>query len=100
MIKINTAAQSTSADTRDTPMEPLTRFKKYRKYGFCLTRAQYSYCPVCNAILNAGPNYMPDRCDKCGQLIDWKDYKWSPEEFIKYMPKDDDSEDDNVFAVD
>lgn len=100
MIKINTAAQSTSADTRDTPMEPLTRFKKYRKYGFVLTRTQYSYCPSCHAILNAGPNYMPEHCSKCGQLIDWDGYTWTPDEFIKYMPEGDASEDDDVFAVD
>ena len=96
-IRINSAADT---DKRDMPQAPLTRFKKYRKYGFVLTRHQYSYCPTCQAILNAGPNYMPERCSKCGQLIDWDGYTWTPDEFIKYMPEGDASEDDDVFAVD
>lgn len=97
MLKLSS---SVGAENRDTPKEPLTRFKKYRKYGFALTQAQYAYCPSCEAMLNAGPNYMPKRCEECGQLIDWTDYQWTPDKFIKYMPEGDNSEDDDLFAVD
>ena len=59
-----------NSDNRDIPQSPLTRFKRYRKFGFVLTDVQMAYCPSCKTQLNAGPNYVPERCSKCGQLID------------------------------
>ena len=89
-----------NSDNRDVPQNPLTRFKRYRKFGFVLTEVQVAYCPSCKTQLNAGLNYVPERCSKCGQLIDWDNYSWREEEFIKYMSKDDSSEDDNISTAD
>ena len=89
-----------NSDNRDVPQSPITRFKRYRKFGFVLTEVQMAYCPSCRKQLNAGPNYVPERCSKCGQLIDWGNYSWREEEFIKYTSKDDNSEDDNLSTAD
>ena len=89
-----------NSDNRDVPQSPITRFKRYRKFGFVLTEVQMAYCPSCRKQLNAGPNYVPERCSNCGQLIDWGNYSWREEEFIKYMSKDDSSEDDNLSTAD
>ena len=89
-----------NSDNRDVPQSPITRFKRYRKFGFVLTEVQMAYCPSCKTQLNAGPNYVPERCSNCGQLIDWGNYSWREEEFIKYMSKDNNSEDDNLSTAD
>lgn len=89
-----------NSDNRDVPQSPITRFKRYRKFGFVLTEVQVAYCPGCKTQLNAGPNYVPERCSNCGQLIDWDNYSWREEEFIRYIEKDDSSEDDNLSTAD
>lgn len=89
-----------NSDNRDIPQSPITRFKRYRKFGFVLTEVQIAYCPSCKTQLNAGPNYVPERCSKCGQLIYWDNYSWREEEVIKYMEKNDSSEDDNLLTAD
>lgn len=90
MITINCAALDINK-----PEVPKTRFKKYKKYGFSLTRVQVAYCPACDHHLNAGPNFMPKRCNECGQLLDWNGYSWTPDEFLKYVDRSDDSEVDD-----
>lgn len=97
MIKINSAA---GTENISVPAVPLTRFKKYAKYGFVLTEAQTCYCPNCTKQLNAGPNYMPETCEACGQFLDWTDYTWSEPKFIKYVDKDDRSEVDDWTVLD
>lgn len=92
MIKISAAA---GAANREAPAVPLTRFKKHAKYGFALTEAQVAYCPACKHELNAGPDYMPKRCEECGQLLDWNDYSWSEPKFIKYVKEGDHSDVDD-----
>ena len=92
MIKINSAA---GTDNINVPAVPLTRFKKHAKYGFALTEAQVAYCPACQKQLNAGPNYMPETCEACGQVLDWQGYTWRKDKFIKYVDKGDRSEVDD-----
>ena len=89
-----------NSDKRDVPQNPITRFKRYRKFGFVLTEVQIAYCPSCRKQLNDGPKYVPERCINCGQLIDWDNYSWREEEVIKYMEKNDSSEDDNLLTAD
>lgn len=49
--------------------KPKIKHGTYNKYGFAITLHQYCICPRCNHILNAGPDYQPDYCSKCGQHV-------------------------------
>ena len=52
-------------------MKPIFRTKQYIKYGFVKMEHEYCCCPKCRNILNAGPNYQPEFCDRCGQALDF-----------------------------
>ena len=47
--------------------KPIARKITYLKYGFVITEHENHYCPRCNHVLNAGPNYQPKYCNQCGQ---------------------------------
>lgn len=69
----------------DKATAPVAAQEEYLKYGFVLTRHQVFYCPICNCVLNAGPNYQPKYCDQCGQHLDFSDAVYEADEFIKYI---------------
>ena len=56
--------------------KPKIKHGTYNKYGFVITLHQYCICPRCNHILNAGPDYQPDYCSKCGQHVNCSDVNW------------------------
>lgn len=53
--------------------KPIIRRNTYKKFGFVVTLRQYCYCPRCNQVLNAGPDYQPKYCGQCGQHVDFSD---------------------------
>jgi predicted nucleic acid-binding Zn ribbon protein len=65
---------------------PIEEEYKYDKFGFIETLAVRYHCPTCNNILNAGPNYRPTCCDKCGQLINFDKIVFKADKFLKYKP--------------
>lgn len=46
-------------------------------------------CPRCNHILNAGPDYQPDYCSKCGQHVNCSDIPWEEEVQLGYVRKEE-----------
>ena len=62
---------------------------EYNKYGFVITLHQYCICPRCNHILNAGPDYQPDYCSKCGQHVNCSDVPWEEEVQLGYVRKEE-----------
>ena len=46
-------------------------------------------CPRCNHILNAGPDYQPDYCSKCGQHVNCSDVPWEEEVQLGYVRKEE-----------
>ena len=63
---------------------PKIKFVEYNKYGFVKTIYQSFSCPVCDEILDAGPNYQPKHCSKCGQKLDFSLVEFVPEKFVGY----------------
>ena len=61
--------------------------QEYNKYGFVRVRTMTTSCPQCWARLNAGPNYMPNFCSKCGQEIDWTDIQWAEDEELGFVER-------------
>lgn len=41
--------------------KPIIKHGTYIKYGFVIVRHQYCTCPRCRSVLNAGPNYQPNK---------------------------------------
>lgn len=58
-------------------MKPVVGTEHYLKFGLVHTETQVCYCPKCNHVLNAGPNYQPKYCSECGKKIDFSDVKWA-----------------------
>lgn len=65
-------------------MKPVTIARIHIKYGFVKVKQEYYICPICRNVLNAGPNYQPEHCDKCGQNIDFSEIKWKEEKILGY----------------
>lgn len=72
--------------------KPMIKHGTYDKYGFVTTLHQYCICCRCNHILNAGPNYQPDYCSKCGQHIDWSKVSWEEDIQLGYAGKEENCE--------
>lgn len=64
--------------------KPILRISAYLKFGFVITEHEYYYCPRCKHILNAGRNYQPKYCDRCGQKLDFSGIKWKEDKEIGY----------------
>lgn len=69
--------------------KPRERTMRYRKFGFVITDQQCYDCPRCGEILNAGPNYQPRYCDKCGQKIDFSGTEWKKDRELEYAKRSD-----------
>ena len=70
---------------RDKAIAPVAIKEEYLKYGFAATNHQIFHCPPCNCVLNAGPNYQPTYCDKCGQHLDFSNAVYEADEFIMHV---------------
>lgn len=55
------------------------------KYGFVKMEHEYCCCPKCRNILNAGPNYQPEFCDRCGQALDFSNTEWEEDKRIGFL---------------
>lgn len=64
--------------------KPVVRTEVYRKYGFTYVEHKPCYCPRCNHVLNAGPNFQPKYCSECGQKIDFSEVKWEEEKILEH----------------
>lgn len=69
--------------------KPKIKHGTYNKYGFAITLHQHCICPRCNHILNAGPDYQPDYCSKCGQHVNCADVPWEEEVQLGYVRKEE-----------
>lgn len=67
--------------------KPVVRTEVYRKYGFTYVEHKPCYCPRCNHVLNAGPNFQPKYCSECGQKIDFSGVKWEKEKVLGYAER-------------
>ena len=54
------------------------------EYGFTYVEHKPCYCPRCNHVLNAGPNFQPKYCSECGQKIDFSEVKWEEEKILEH----------------
>ncbi len=72
--------------------KPLERRMRYRKFGFVITEHQCFNCPRCGGILNAGPNYQPRYCGRCGQKIDFSGAGWKEDRYLGYAERSDANE--------
>ena len=45
------------------------------------------YCPRCNHVLNAGPNYQPKYCDQCGQKLSFSGIRWKEDVQLGYAKR-------------
>lgn len=55
------------------------------KYGFVKMEREYCCCPKCRNILNAGPNYQPEFCDRCGQALDFSNTEWEEDKRLGFL---------------
>mgnify|MGYP002625846129 FL=1 len=67
--------------------KPLVRTRQYLKFGFVVTEHECHDCPRCGYTLNAGPNYQPRYCDRCGQKIDFSGTEWTEERQLDYAER-------------
>lgn len=67
--------------------KPIARKITYLKFGFVITEQENHYCPRCNHVLNAGPNYQPKYCDQCGQKVSFIGIKWKTEKEFGYAER-------------
>lgn len=61
---------------KEIARKPLPKIQTYLKYGFVVTEHDIYCCPRCKSILNAGPNYQPRYCDRCGQRVTFAGVEW------------------------
>lgn len=64
---------------KEIARKPEREVSNYLKYGFVVMECVRYSCPRCSSVLNAGPNYQPRYCDKCGQKVSFKGIEWEPE---------------------
>lgn len=69
--------------------KPIARKITYLKFGFVITEHENQYCPRCNHILNAGPNYQPKYCDQCGQKLNFSMVKWKEDKELGFSERRD-----------
>lgn len=65
-------------------IKPVARKSTYLKFGFVVTECENLYCPRCNHVLNAGPNYQPQYCDQCGQKLTFAGIEWKEEKELGF----------------
>lgn len=66
-------------------MKPVAITRIHIKYGFVKVKQEYYICPICRNVLNAGPDYQPEHCDKCGQALDFSETEWKEDRQIGFI---------------
>ncbi len=64
-------------------MKPIITKREYMKWGFVPTRFQAFICPACNDVLNAGRDYQPRFCAKCGAKLDFTGITFEDDEDLR-----------------
>lgn len=72
---------------RDIAKKPICKTKTYLKYGFVIMEHEYHYCPNCEDILDAGPNYQPNYCAQCGQRINFDGTEWKEDRQLGFLER-------------
>ena len=65
--------------------KPVSKTGIVIRYNFVKLEHEYHYCPVCGGALNAGPDYYPDFCEKCGQTLDFSRTEWKEDRQIGFV---------------
>lgn len=76
-------------EQRGKTQQELAKLFGVEQKTFVITLHQYCICPRCNHILNAGPDYQPDYCSKCGQHVNCSDVPWEEEVQLGYVRKEE-----------
>lgn len=63
--------------------------KEFVQYGISRIERTFAACPRCKRTLNAGPNYMPSHCDKCGQKLSFKGFVWDDDKWLGYVSREE-----------
>lgn len=66
-------------------MKPVSKIEVIVRYNFVKLEHESYYCPVCGSVLNAGPNYHPNFCEKCGQALDFSETEWKEDRRIGFV---------------
>lgn len=66
-------------------MKPVSKIEIIVRYNFVKLEHECHYCPVCGSVLNAGPNYHPNFCEKCGQALDFSETEWKEDRRIRFV---------------
>lgn len=69
---------------KNVARKPIPRTETYLKFGFVVTEYVSHYCPKCNHVLSAGPNYQPKYCDQCGQKLNFSKIKWKEDKKLGF----------------
>lgn len=69
--------------------KPIVKSRRYLKYGFAVMEQEQCLCPRCGDILNAGPNYQPGYCSRCGQRIDFAGMQWKEDKQLGFAERRD-----------
>lgn len=72
---------------RDIAKKPIFETKTYLKYGFVIMEHEYLYCPNCESVLNAGPDYQPNYCDQCGQKLSFTGIIWKEDKELGFAER-------------
>lgn len=67
--------------------KPVVKTRVYKRYSLVCVEYKPCYCPRCQNILNAGPNYQPKYCSECGQKIDFSEVKWEEERILEHAER-------------
>jgi len=72
---------------RGKARKAIARKVTYLKFGFVITEHESHYCPRCNYILNAGPNYQPKYCNQCGQKVSFAGIIWREDKELGFKKR-------------
>ena len=64
-------------------MKPDIRWEEARRFaGYLKVLHQTFYCPDCGLLLDAVPDDLPERCESCGEPLDFKDVEFVEDKII------------------
>ncbi len=56
--------------------KPVPKIQTYAKYGIAIVGHDIYICSRCKRVLDTGPNYQPQYCSECGQLVTFVSVEW------------------------
>lgn len=67
--------------------KPIPRLDTYLKFGFVITEHEVHLCPRCGDIIDAGSNYQPGYCGKCGQKVNFSGIRWKEDKELGFAER-------------